>query len=368
MPTHAAAWEDILAKTAEYRLGEFTFPRGWFMIAEASELQDKPLAVRYFGNDFALYRGKSGKVVLLDAYCPHMGTHLAANSSSYVALDGSHIEGDNIRCPYHAWRFGPDGVCNQIPYYDRAIPKAACVRSWKVIERMGAVFVWHDPEGGEPDYEPPMLEEWDNPGWVRWKFDHLGVLNIHPQEILDNMTDCHHLGPVHGSNVQYFRNEFTDHICRQLQGGGHRTLADPNAILETDTWYTGPGILLSHQTGIYHAYEIITHTPIDDGVVKVWHGLLAKSAHDVATEADVAIARSSQESARLAFAQDFEVWSNKSPAFNILQVLTEGPFDKGRIWYRQFYNPRARAGEFTRVVNGVHTVRGTPPSLKMAAE
>ena len=27
-----------MATTKEYRLGEFTFPRGWFMIAEASEL------------------------------------------------------------------------------------------------------------------------------------------------------------------------------------------------------------------------------------------------------------------------------------------------------------------------------------------
>ena len=357
-----------MAKTADYRLGEFTFARGWFMIADAEEVKDKPLAVRFFGNDFALYRGKSGKIVLLDAYCPHMGTHLAANNTSYVALDGSHIEGDNIRCPYHAWRFGPDGMCNEIPYYDKPIPKAACVRSWKVVERMGAVFAWYDPEGGLPDYEVPLLAEWDNPGWVRWKFDHLGTLNIHSQEILDNMADVHHLGPVHGSTVKYFQNEFTGHVYRQLQGGGHRTLADSDAILETDTWYTGPSILLSRHKGIYDAFEIIAHAPVDDGVVKVWHGLLVKSPHEVAIEEDVAMARASQAAACAAFAQDFEVWSHKRPAINVLQVLTEGPFDKGRIWYRQFYNPRARVEEFTRVVDGVHVVRGMAPAPKMAAE
>jgi 3-ketosteroid 9alpha-monooxygenase subunit A len=357
-----------MAKTADYRLGEFTFPRGWFMIADAEELKDKPLPVRFFGNDFALYRGKSGKIVLLDAYCPHMGTHLAANNTSYVALDGSHIEGDNIRCPYHAWRFGPDGMCNEIPYYDRAIPKAACVRSWTVTERMGAIFAWYDPEGGQPDYEVPLLPEWDNPGWVRWKFDHLGTLNIHSQEILDNMADVHHLGPVHGSTVKYFQNEFKGHVYRQLQGGGHRTLADSDAMLETDTWYTGPSILLSRHRGIYDAFEIIAHAPIDDGVVKVWHGLLAKSPHEVATEADVAMARASQAAACAAFSQDFEVWSHKRPAFNVLQVLTEGPFDKGRIWYRQFYNPRARVEEFTRVVDGIHVVRGMDPAPSIAAE
>ena len=48
-----------MATTKDYRLGEFTFPRGWFMIAEATELDThKPLSVRFFGQDFALYRGR----------------------------------------------------------------------------------------------------------------------------------------------------------------------------------------------------------------------------------------------------------------------------------------------------------------------
>mgnify|MGYP000402598293 CR=1 FL=1 len=90
-----------MATSKDYRLGEFTFPRGWFMIADAEELNThKPLAVRFFGKDFALYRGRAtGKVVLLDAYCPHMKTHLAApNNTSYVVIDGggSNVDGDGI--------------------------------------------------------------------------------------------------------------------------------------------------------------------------------------------------------------------------------------------------------------------------------
>ena len=79
------------------------------MVADAEQLKDKPLAVRFFAHDFALYRGKSGRVVMLDAYCPHMGTHLARNETSYVVQDGA-IEGDSLRCPYHGWRYGPDGA------------------------------------------------------------------------------------------------------------------------------------------------------------------------------------------------------------------------------------------------------------------
>jgi nitrite reductase/ring-hydroxylating ferredoxin subunit len=143
---YQALREQGMATTKDYGLGEFTFPRGWFMIGESAKITSTPQGVRFFGQDFALYRGKqSGKVYLLDAYCPHMGTHLAKNSTSYVAQDGA-VEGDSIRCPYHAWRFGPDGKCNHIPYSKGPIPPQARVKSWRVEERMGAVFVWHDPD------------------------------------------------------------------------------------------------------------------------------------------------------------------------------------------------------------------------------
>ena len=43
------------------------------------------------------------------------------------------------------------------------------------------------------------------------------------------------------------------------------------------------------------------------------------------------------------------------------QVLRrgDGPFDKVRIWYRQFYNPRAKAETWQKRVNGRYTTRGT---------
>lgn len=349
-----------MAKTADYGLGEFTYPRGWFMIAVSEDLTDKPQGVRYFGRDLALYRGKSGRVVLLDAYCPHMGTHLAINTTSYVVRDHQHIEGDSIRCPYHAWRLGPDGKVNDIPYFNGPIPQAACVRSWRIEERYGCIWVWHDPENGEPDYDLPDIPMWRDPAWVHWSIDRLGTLNSHPQEVVDNIADFSHLSPIHGSRVDYFENEFDGHIAKQRQGGGHRTLVEGAEGFSTDTWYTGPAILLSRLVGHYETLMLITHTPVDDGVVKVWHGLLVKSPHTVANDADVAIARGYQEQARLAFAQDFEVWANKAPAFQVLQLPTDGPFAKARLWYKQFYNPRAKAVDYLSRLSGVYRIPGLP--------
>jgi 3-ketosteroid 9alpha-monooxygenase subunit A len=69
----------------------------------------------------------------------------------------------------------------------------------------------------------------------------------------------------------------------------------------------------------------------------------------------------------VAFAQDFDVWANNRPALQILQVPGDGPFHKSRIWYRQFYNPRARKQEFLKQVEGVqHRVAGMPTRLEEA--
>lgn len=349
-----------MAGTAEYGLGEFTFPRGWFMVAASDEVSGSPIAVRYFGEDLVLYRGESGRVVMVDAYCPHMGTHLAKNTTSYVVRDGTQVEGDSIRCPYHGWRFGPDGQCDDIPYCPGAIPKAAKIKAWPVIERAGCIFTWYDPEAGEADYELPPFAEWDDPAWVRWSIDRLGELASHPVEILDNMADKAHLEPVHGSNnMESFENVFDGPVIRQVLSAGHRTLAAGGALMTNDTWYTGPGILQSRMLGQHPSLMLIGHTPVDDGVVKVWHALMVKSEKPEADAADVERAQLYQESSRLSFAQDFEIWANKRACINPLVVPGDGPFGKVRIWYRQFYNPRARAAEFQKRVDGSVVTRGT---------
>ena len=233
---------------------------------ESAEVTDKPLAVRYFGQEMALYRGKSGKVVLLDAYCPHMAP--TSRRTRPPMSPRRAVEGDSIRCPYHAWRFGPDGKCNR-SLLDGPIPKAAQVRSWTVEERYGIVWVWHDPGAPRRIRLPVHPNGTTAVGALEGRSD--GPPRAAPIEVLDNMVDWAHLGPVHGENVKYFENEFSGHICRQIQGGGHRTLVTSTGLLETDTWYTGPGILHSRLLGLYPTIMFITNTPVDDGVIKVWH-------------------------------------------------------------------------------------------------
>ncbi len=347
-----------MATSKQYGLGEFDFPRGWFMIAESGEATKKPVSLRYFGQDLIMYRGESNRVVVMEAYCPHMGTHLAKNQSSYVVQDGDQISGDSIRCPYHGWRFGPDGKCEEIPYSPAPIPEKACIKSWETREWGNCIFVWNDPENGEPDYDLPELKEWDDPAWVHWKIDQLGVLDQHPQEIIDNITDKAHLEPVHGSvDIEYFEGKFDKHTVHQNLAAGHRTLA--NETLYNKTWYTGPGILMSYMDGAFPSLMLITNTPIEDGVTRVWHALLVKSQNEKATEEDVGIARAYQEASCAAVSQDLDIWQNKKPCLQIMQVIGDGPFNRVRTWYKQFYNPRAQAKSFQEKVNGDYITKGT---------
>jgi len=343
-----------MAQTADYNLGDHIFARGWHMIADASTLGKTPMPVRFFARDMVLYRGESGTPHLVDAYCAHMGAHLAKNKTSYVVQDHEHVQGESIRCPFHGWRFGPDGVCNNIPYSTQKPPKAAKIDTWQVIERAGIIWMWHDAEGNAPDHELPAFEMWDDPAWVRWAIDDLGELPQHPIEVVDNMADYAHFVPIHGSkDVSYFINEFKGHEIWQYFGAGHRTLvSDHGALLELDTWYTGPAILQSYMRGEFPTHLLITHTPVEDGKIHVWHALMVKTAKAQATEEDVPVARAYQAASLAAFSQDFEVWQNKRACLAPMMVRGDGPTDKCRLWYKQFYNKASRAAEFQNRVNG----------------
>lgn len=91
------------------------YPRGWFVIGISNELAPGDVRpIKYFGREMVLYRSESGKAVVHDAFCPHLGAHLG---------HGGRVVGESIVCPFHAWRFDESGKCVEVPYAKR-IPLA----------------------------------------------------------------------------------------------------------------------------------------------------------------------------------------------------------------------------------------------------
>lgn len=97
------------------------------------------------GRQLVAFRTQAGRVAVLDARCVHMGSSLAHGD----------VVGESIRCPFHHWQFGVDGVCTGIPASSDAVPEFARQRSYAAQERHGCVFFFG---GHEPDHALPFFD------------------------------------------------------------------------------------------------------------------------------------------------------------------------------------------------------------------
>lgn len=155
---------------------------GWYWALRSRELaRGQVKAVRLLGKDLAIYRGEDGKAVALDAHCPHMGAHLAEGK----------VDGNGVRCFFHAWKFDASGRCVDVPCMDE--PANAELRSWPCEERYGLVWVWTGPEARQPLPYVPDLENEEPDVILGNRF----VKMCHPNVVMINAIDAQHFDSVH---------------------------------------------------------------------------------------------------------------------------------------------------------------------------
>lgn len=131
----------------------------WWFAALSSEVAPGSLKRHeLLGEPVLIGRTRAGHVFAMRDICPHRAAPLSAGR--VVDRDG---EGETVECPYHGWRFRPDGGCAAIPSLtadqDFEVERIK-VRSYPTAESQGLVFVWmgSDPRGGsEPDLPPPVF-------------------------------------------------------------------------------------------------------------------------------------------------------------------------------------------------------------------
>ncbi|MBA3924266.1 MAG: aromatic ring-hydroxylating dioxygenase subunit alpha [Nostocaceae cyanobacterium] len=158
------------------------FTEGWYWAIPATQLRIGQVKhVTLMGRDLAIYRGADGQSVAVDAYCPHMGAHLAEGK----------VEGNGLRCLFHNWKFDADGTCVDIPCFDK--PLALKILTWPTAEKYGMVWVWT----GETPHQPlpfvPELEHQECDSAFGSRF----VKNCHPNVMMINAIDAHHFNTVH---------------------------------------------------------------------------------------------------------------------------------------------------------------------------
>jgi phenylpropionate dioxygenase-like ring-hydroxylating dioxygenase large terminal subunit len=127
----------------------------WYMATlsynvDAGDLRREML----LGEPVLIGRGRDGKAFALRDICPHRGVPLSA---------GKVLKDNTVECPYHGWRFKPDGQCALIPSLvgGEAIEAAKIkVRSYPVREQDGLIWVYMPAPGREaepPRHEPPKV-------------------------------------------------------------------------------------------------------------------------------------------------------------------------------------------------------------------
>ena len=116
-----------------------TAKNAWVRTARSDELSaHTPLKVAPWGQAIVLYRKLDGAPVALADSCPHR----------WAPLSDGHIEGDNIVCPYHGFKFCPRGHLVHASGKPNT-PGVPSAKVFAVTEKAQTIWVWAG--SGDPD-------------------------------------------------------------------------------------------------------------------------------------------------------------------------------------------------------------------------
>jgi 5,5'-dehydrodivanillate O-demethylase len=123
--------------------------RFWQPVFRAADLapgQAKP--IRILSEDFTLYRGEGGAPHVVAFRCAHRGTQLSTGW----------VEGDEIRCFYHGWKYDASGQCTEQPAEPEPFCQRVRIRSYPTQEYVGLIFAYLGDEEPPPLPRYPELE------------------------------------------------------------------------------------------------------------------------------------------------------------------------------------------------------------------
>ncbi|XP_022093061.1 cholesterol 7-desaturase-like [Acanthaster planci] len=332
------------------RMGDIppVYPNGWFALFRSFQVQKEPRSICALGHELVVYRGESGQVFVVDAYCPHLGANLGV---------GGQIRGDCLECPFHGWTFrGDDGKCVKVPYAEK-VPDFAKIRSWPCLERNGEIYVWHHAEGAEPTWFPLEVEEITS-GKMKYHGITEHFINAHVEEVPENGADIAHLGHLHspimflGRDLRVIYNLFWSFAKHEWQGTweideenkhtGTLSLKHkctvfgiplPLLSVTAEAVQVGPGIvhLVIHHWLFGDAILIHTITPVEPLKQKLTHCCWSKSFPRFAAKL-VLFAECLQVE------RDMMVWNHKTYLSKPVLVKEDSLIAKHRRWYSQFYS------------------------------
>ncbi|MFT4624441.1 MAG: phenylpropionate dioxygenase-like ring-hydroxylating dioxygenase large terminal subunit [Myxococcota bacterium] len=119
-----------------------TVDRPWLPVCASLDLPPGAVRTVVSGErEGVVWRGASGVLGAVEAWCPHLGAHLGK---------GGTVDDDELVCPFHQWRFEPQGGCTALGYPAPAVPPNGRAQAWESRESNGQVQVRQPAEEALP--------------------------------------------------------------------------------------------------------------------------------------------------------------------------------------------------------------------------
>ena len=233
-----------------------------------------------------------------------------------------------------------------MPYADNLPPKVArgesVIRSWPVRELNQVIFVWYHPEGAAPHYEPEVIDEATpaHDDWGTLKIFHWDI-DTHLQEIAENAVDPAHFLYVHGTqNVPEPEVMTFDGVKRSSKLVSRMATPRGEIVGVIENSNVGPGQAVVRFSGICDTLLMANITPVSAEKSHAFYAFIQKKIdgqEPVGGVADALVA-----DVRKQMDEDRIIWAHKKYFEKPMLCDNDGPFNKFRKWYSQFY-----AGEET---------------------
>ncbi|MBL4801624.1 MAG: aromatic ring-hydroxylating dioxygenase subunit alpha [Emcibacter sp.] len=158
----------------------------WYVAAWDEEVPKEGVFHRRILNEDILFmRANDGVVHAMRNRCSHR----------FAPLHLGERCGDEIECPYHGLKFGPDGRCVHNPHGDGSINKRAHLKSYPVVSKKMLLWIWMG--------DPVSAEESDIPDFVGLDPDNYAINKgymytpCNYEFMTDNIMDLGHIEFVH---------------------------------------------------------------------------------------------------------------------------------------------------------------------------
>jgi 5,5'-dehydrodivanillate O-demethylase len=140
--------------------------------------------LRVMGEDLTLYRGESGRAYIVSGRCAHRLTQLHTGW----------VQGEEIRCIYHGWKYCGTGQCTEAPAEGAASAARVKIAAYPVHEYCDLVFAYMGP-GTPPEFDLPRKDAFETPDLI--VMARIQVWPCNWFQMIENSLDAVHVSFVH---------------------------------------------------------------------------------------------------------------------------------------------------------------------------